>query len=300
MRMPWRSGAAGYPPGQHAKWRASRARYDETPHSSIVTVQHSAAPDEESPEAYPEHHHGAQAVRRVRCAVLSPLPGVRVARWPMPCFNAGGKADSECPCSPSSGSAAARQVAGHHSRAGVPGGGGSARCFWLDASCEPAWRRPPFTPAAAAAAVASADLLLLQLARQGAAVHAQAARRLRDIEPRRLQHLVNPRPLPRFERAGAVDHVHTSVVFLQAEGGFDVFSIRWLGQVVAGVEQLYSERVCRSLAKFPANSSRVCLQNAVHAGCPGRLRHDSLSGLWSTASNPNWSYSRATSSTASG
>ena len=55
-----------------------------------------------------------------------------------------------------------------------------------------------------------------------------------------------------------------------------------------------------ALARLTASSSRVWCACANQAGWPGPLRHDSLRGLLSTVSKPNSSYSRVTSSTASG
>jgi hypothetical protein len=47
----------------------------------------------------------------------------------------------------------------------------------------------------------------------------------------------------------------------------------------------------RARARLPVSSARVWCAWASHAGWPGPLRHDSLSGLLSTVPKPNWSYS---------
>ena len=78
--------------------------------------------------------------------------------------------------------------------------------------------------------------LLAQLARERAAVHAQPAGGLGDVEVGLGQHFVDALPFERLDGAGAVGQLDFRVAFGEAEGGLDVVGVRGLGEVVAGAE----------------------------------------------------------------
>src|SRR5689334_531864 len=74
------------------------------------------------------------------------------------------------------------------------------------------------------------DPLLFQLARQRAAVHAQAAGGFGDVEVGFGQHFVDVLPLQRFDGGGTVGQFDLGHAGDVQEGGFDIVGVGGLGE----------------------------------------------------------------------
>src|SRR5690606_36784340 len=80
------------------------------------------------------------------------------------------------------------------------------------------------------------ELLLAQLAGEGAAVHAEAAGGFGDVEAGFGQDLADPLPFQGLDRGRALAKADFGIALGLAEVGLDVFGVRRLGQVLAGAE----------------------------------------------------------------
>src|SRR3546814_8505823 len=84
--------------------------------------------------------------------------------------------------------------------------------------------------------VCSSDLLLLELAREGAAVEAEAAGGLGDVEITFDQHLVDAFPFERLDRGGPRDERRAGIALTLVKRVLDIVGVRRLDQLMRGAE----------------------------------------------------------------
>src|SRR3546814_9195987 len=83
----------------------------------------------------------------------------------------------------------------------------------------------------------SADLALLQLSRQRAAVHSQPPRGLRDIEAGFDERLVDMLPLDGLDRRGSRADRRVDVALGTSERRLDIVGVRRLGEIIGGAQR---------------------------------------------------------------
>src|SRR3546814_13383052 len=82
----------------------------------------------------------------------------------------------------------------------------------------------------------SRHLLLLELAREGAAVEAEAAGGLGDVEITFDQHLVDAFPFERLDRGGPRDERRAGIALTLVKRVLDIVGVRRLDQIMRGAE----------------------------------------------------------------